>query len=84
MSEQDSIVLLSGGLDSATVLAIAIAEGRRPRTLSFAYGQRHAVELRRARELAAARNLPHTLIELSPELFRGTALVGESIDVPLD
>ncbi|MEM6710227.1 MAG: 7-cyano-7-deazaguanine synthase, partial [Pseudomonadota bacterium] len=49
-----AIVLLSGGLDSATVLAQALADGYRVHALSFDYGQRHRVELRAAAELARA------------------------------
>ncbi len=49
-----AVVLLSGGLDSATVLAVARKEGYRCHTLSFAYGQRHAVELEAARRVVQA------------------------------
>ena len=54
MSQPKAVVLLSGGLDSATALAIARAEGFACHALSFAYGQRHAVELEAARRVAAA------------------------------
>jgi 7-cyano-7-deazaguanine synthase len=50
--QSDAIVLLSGGLDSATALALTRARGRRCHALSFRYGQRHAVELRAAEEIA--------------------------------
>ena len=49
-TERKAVVLYSGGLDSTTCLAIARAEGFSPFALSFAYGQRHAVELSKARE----------------------------------
>ena len=50
----DAIVLLSGGIDSATALAMTRATGRRCHALSFRYGQRHAVELAAAARVAAA------------------------------
>ncbi|MBV9145815.1 MAG: 7-cyano-7-deazaguanine synthase, partial [Acidobacteria bacterium] len=49
---QKAVVLLSGGLDSATVLAIAVQQGFSPTALSFDYGQRHRVELDAARSIA--------------------------------
>ena len=45
MKQKKTVLLLSGGLDSSTTLAIAIREGYKPYTLSFSYGQRHAIEL---------------------------------------
>ncbi len=53
-ANRPAIVLLSGGLDSATVLAIAQAEGFEPLALSFQYGQRHVIELEAAEKVAAA------------------------------
>ena len=82
--QTDAIVLLSGGLDSATVLALAHAEQNKILALSFAYGQRHALELERAAQLAAAYDgCRHQIISLDPQLFSGTALVTENqIAVP--
>ena len=79
-----AIVLLSGGLDSATVLAIAHAEQSEILALSFAYGQRHAFELGMAAQLAASyEGCEHMSISLDPQLFRGTALVAKNkIAVP--
>ena len=54
ISQSTAVVLLSGGLDSATVLAIARAEGFRCHALSFDYGQRHAIELEAAKRVAEA------------------------------
>lgn len=63
MSTKKAVVLLSGGLDSATCLAIAKAEGFEIHTLTFAYGQRHNVELDCAKKLAeAAGVVKHDLI----------------------
>ena len=77
-----AVVLLSGGLDSATVLALAQAEGYEAYALSFRYGQRHSCELeaagRVARSLGAAR---HVVLEIDLRLFGGSALTSE-IAVP--
>ena len=77
-----AVVLLSGGLDSATVLAIANAEGYETYALSFSYGQRHTVELdaahRVAKQLGAAR---HIVFDLGMRAIGGSALT-DDIDVP--
>jgi len=77
-----AVVLLSGGLDSATTLAIARAEGFETHAISFRYGQRHAVELeyalRVARALGAAR---HVIAEIDLRVFGGSALTAD-IGVP--
>lgn len=78
-----ALVLLSGGLDSSTALYFAKEQGHSLTALSFDYGQRHRVELERARRVAdAAGVLEHVIIKLDPGVFSGTALVGKSIDVP--
>ena len=77
-----AIVLLSGGLDSVTVLAIARSEGFHVHALSFEYGQRHAIELLLARRVATSAGADHTVVRLDPALFGGTALVGEELAVP--
>jgi len=81
---EPAVVLLSGGLDSATVLAVAKAEGFAPAALTFRYGQRHAVELEAARRVARAAGV--TLREVSLDLgaIGGSALTDRSIDVPVD
>lgn len=82
-SKPKAIVLLSGGLDSATVLAIAIQQGFSPHVLSFDYGQRHRVELEAAKRLAAAARVPHSVIAFDLRQFGGSALTGD-IAVPKD
>ena len=78
----DAIVLLSGGLDSATALAVTKADGFRCHALSFRYGQRHAVELDAAHRVAAAQGtVSHTVIELDLRAIGGSALTGD-IAVP--
>jgi len=79
-----AIVLLSGGLDSATTLAIAKAEGFDPAALSFRYGQRHAVEIDAARRVAAAQGIVrHQFVEIDLAAFGGSALTAD-IAVPKD
>jgi 7-cyano-7-deazaguanine synthase len=77
-----AIVLLSGGLDSATCLALAAAEGFTPVALSFRYGQRHSVELAAATAIAAARSVEHVVLDIDLAAFGGSALTDESIGVP--
>ena len=78
----DAIVLLSGGLDSATALAMMRAEGRRCHALSFRYGQRHAVELAAAARVAAALGAAsHRIIEIDLAAIGGSALT-DAIPVP--
>jgi 7-cyano-7-deazaguanine synthase len=77
-----AVVLLSGGLDSATVLAIAQDEGYAVHALSFEYGQRHAAELTAAARVAHARGVTRYLqISAGLEAFGGSALTAD-IDVP--
>jgi 7-cyano-7-deazaguanine synthase len=76
-----AVVLLSGGLDSATCLAVARAEGLDVVALSFDYGQRHDVELRAARQLAEAAGVEHVVCRIDLRAFGGSALTAE-IDVP--
>jgi 7-cyano-7-deazaguanine synthase len=80
-----AIVLLSGGLDSATCLAIARADGFTPiYTMAFDYGQRHRHELTAAAKLAAdARVREHRVIHIDLRQFGGSALTSDS-DVPKD
>src|SRR6476620_5261361 len=82
MSERRAVVLLSGGLDSSTVLAIAGSEGFVPYALSFSYGQRHVAELEAARRIAAAAGVAgHVVAEIDLRVFGGSALTAD-IDVP--
>ena len=77
------VVLLSGGLDSATTLAIAKEQGFECYALSFSYGQRHSVELEAARKIAAsARVAEHRVISIDLSAFGGSALTDTTIDVP--
>ena len=78
-----AVVLLSGGLDSATVLALAQAGGFEVHALSVDYGQRHRVELERAAALAATAGVSHRIVALDLRGMGGSALTSET-DVPKD
>ncbi|MFZ5756585.1 MAG: 7-cyano-7-deazaguanine synthase QueC [Pseudomonadota bacterium] len=78
-----AVVLLSGGLDSATCLALARADGFEPVALSFDYGQRHRAELDAARRVAAAQGVAdHRVVRVDIGSFGGSALTDTSIAVP--
>ena len=77
-----AVVLLSGGLDSATVLAIARSQGYEAYALSFSYGQRHIFELEAASRVAASIGVAgHRVAAIDLRVFGGSALTGD-IDVP--
>lgn len=77
-----AVVLLSGGLDSTTVLAIAKEQGFEPYALSFRYGQRHVVELEAARRVADAFGVArHVVADIDLRVFGGSSLTAD-IDVP--
>jgi 7-cyano-7-deazaguanine synthase len=82
MAGKPAVVLLSGGLDSTTVLAIAKAEGYTPYALSFRYGQRHTVELEAAQRVAQAQGVArHVIADINLRVFGGSALT-DDIAVP--
>jgi 7-cyano-7-deazaguanine synthase len=77
-----AVVLLSGGLDSATVAAVARRDGFAVHALSFRYGQRHVVELASAARVAASLQLvSHRVIDIDLRAFGGSALTAD-LDVP--
>lgn len=83
MSSRDAIVLLSGGLDSATVLAIARSRGYACHALSFDYGQRHHAELVAARRIARALGAAeHRVLTIDLAQFGGSALTDPALAVP--
>ena len=85
LGKVDAVVLLSGGLDSATAAAWALAEGYRLAALTLDYGQRHRVELAAAREIAATLGITdHIVLPINLAAFGGSALVDDSIAVPKD
>lgn len=81
--ERPAVVLLSGGLDSATCMAIARAEGFSSHAISFRYGQRHQLELERAAQIANRFDaVTHRVVDINLAQFGGSALTDESIAVP--
>lgn len=78
-----AVILLSGGLDSATVLAMAISQGYACYALSFNYGQKHTAELQAAQKIAATfKAVQHRIVEIDLRVFGGSALTDNEIDVP--
>jgi 7-cyano-7-deazaguanine synthase len=85
VSKTTSIVLVSGGIDSATTLAIARKHGNRIFALSFDYGQRHRVELEAARAVAKAIGVQrHDIQLIDLRQIGGSALTSDDIAVPMD
>jgi 7-cyano-7-deazaguanine synthase len=84
MSRSKAVVLLSGGLDSATVLAMAKARGFDCYTIGFDYGQKHSSELHAAHRVAnLLGDHPHKVIRLDLGSIGGSALTSNDIDVPV-
>ena len=80
-----AVVLLSGGLDSTTALAVARSEGFRCYALTFRYGQRHRREIEAAKELASLLGvIEHRCVDIDLAQFAGSALTDLSIKVPKD
>ncbi|MCX6509431.1 MAG: 7-cyano-7-deazaguanine synthase QueC [Actinobacteria bacterium] len=82
MSKPTAIVLLSGGLDSTTCLAIAQSEGFEVVAVSFRYGQRHTNELECAAAIVRSAGVEHLIVDIDLAAFGGSALVDDSIEVP--
>ena len=80
--QKKAVILLSGGLDSATTMAIAKSEGYEIYALTFQYGQRHAIELEAARRIAGALgSKEHLILAIDLRVIGGSALTGP-LDVP--
>lgn len=81
-NQKAAVVLLSGGLDSATVLAMAKSQGYEVFALSFSYGQRHSWELEAAKRVAQSQGVrDHKIVTIDLRVFGGSALT-DNIDVP--
>src|SRR5215469_2213505 len=84
IAKKRAIVLLSGGLDSTTALAVAVFEGYSIYAMSFRYGQRHMIELESARRVAQAMGVQeHLIVDIDLRAIGGSALTAE-IEVPKD
>ena len=80
---EKAVVLLSGGLDSTTCMAVAAEKGFEIYPISFNYHQRHSIELDGAKKVAAFYNVKkHLIIETNMEAIGGSALTDKAIDVP--
>ncbi|MDH1265796.1 7-cyano-7-deazaguanine synthase QueC [Pseudomonas sp. GD03944] len=83
MNDKKAVILLSGGLDSATVVALAKAQGYACYSMSFDYGQRHRAELQAAEQVARQLGvIEHKVIGLNLNGMGGSALTDSTIDVP--
>lgn len=77
-----NVVVLSGGLDSTVCMAVADRAGGVAAAVTFDYGQRHRIELERARAVAARYGAEHVIVSLDASAWGGSALTDESVDVP--
>jgi 7-cyano-7-deazaguanine synthase len=85
VAEKKAIILLSGGIDSATTLAIARSEGFQCYALTFRYGQRHHREIEAAKKIAQSLAVAeHRIIDIDLAQFGGSALTDSTIEVPKD
>ncbi len=82
-TQKKAAILLSGGLDSATTLAIAQSSGFDCYALTFRYGQRHSVEQKAAVKIAKFFGAKHLIIDVNPAVFLHSALTDKSIKVPM-
>jgi 7-cyano-7-deazaguanine synthase len=83
-SDRKAVVLLSGGLDSTTTLAIALRDGYKTSAITFRYGQRHEIEVNAARQIAQRMGVTqHIIVEIDLRVFGGSALTS-AIPVPKD
>ncbi len=84
LPSRPAVVLLSGGLDSSTTLAIAREQGFVCHAITFRYGQRHEVEIAAARQVAARQQVAeHVVVDIDLRVFGGSALTGD-LPVPKD
>ena len=84
-NQKKAVVLVSGGLDSATVLAMAVDQGYQSYALSMDYGQRHRIELERAKKVAISNGaIEHRIVRIDIGNFGGSALTDNEINVPTE
>lgn len=73
-----SLVLVSGGLDSAVSLALALEQGRKCLALSFNYGQKHKIELEHAKKITEYYSVDHKIITIEPAIFGNSSLTSKN------
>jgi 7-cyano-7-deazaguanine synthase len=84
MTKPNAVVLLSGGMDSATTAAVALSRGFEVHALTFRYGQRHSVEIEAARQVVSQLGIRrHVVLDIDLRAFGGSALTGE-LELPKD
>jgi len=84
MKKKKAVVIVSGGIDSSTLLYRTIAEGYDTYALTFIYGQKHEREIDSAKRICSELGVPHKVVDLSPlkEILGGSALTDSSVDIP--
>ncbi|MCP4138345.1 MAG: 7-cyano-7-deazaguanine synthase QueC [bacterium] len=83
VQKEKAVVLLSGGLDSATTAAIAVREGYDVSAITFSYGQRHSIEIEFAEKLAEFFKIEnHIFITIPASIFNSALVTGSELDVP--
>ncbi len=82
-AEKRGVILLSGGLDSSTTLALALADGFDLYALSFDYGQRHSAELQAVQKIVRHYQIQnHDVVKVDPTIFYGSSLVSSHLSIP--
>jgi 7-cyano-7-deazaguanine synthase len=76
-----SIVLLSGGLDSATCLYVSLNKGEKPLAVSFDYSQRHSIELEKAKNIASKLDIEHIIVKIDTGIFANSSLIDTSMSL---
>ena len=84
MSNYSHVLVVSGGMDSATLAHLCVKEGGQPYLITFNYGQRHKKEIEYAQQLACDIKSPHQVVDISniQNLLGGSALTDDKIEVP--
>ncbi len=77
-----AVILISGGADSATVLAIALEQGYEMYAISFDYNQRHQIELTKAKSITQNKVVEHSIVKIDSKIFQSSALANTKINVP--
>jgi 7-cyano-7-deazaguanine synthase len=82
LASSKALIILSGGLDSTVCLYLALIKYKLVEAISFDYGQRHKIELSRAKKIAKLKGVKHSIIKINSKIFLGSSLTDQSISVP--